>query len=151
MFKARFLVAPLVVLIIFGLIVLGGLAVYRVGWSEGYRMAQLVVGGEEGGVAPYAPYRFGFPGLFLTLGLILLLFVVVGKFLRFWAWRAAWGAGMTPPPGAGGWSTRRHWARRWYHHYPPMPPWCWDWEEGAEEPTPGAEPGAGTADAQAEI
>jgi hypothetical protein len=130
-----------VALIIFALLVVGGLAVYRVGWAEGYKMAQLVVGGEEGVIASYAPYRFGFPGVFLTLGVILLLFVVVGKFLRFWAWKASGGPWMAD------WSKPERWARHWHHHRPPMPPWHWGPEEDAQERRSRAD----SADAKAEV
>jgi hypothetical protein len=141
MSKIRFLVVPLATLILIGLLILGGFAIHRIGWTEGYRMGQLAVGGEGGTVAPYAPYGPGYSGLFLTVGVLLLLLIVIGKFFRFWAWKMVGGPWMM----AGGpWKMAhgpkgRHWARRWHRPHGPMPPWCWGWEEPSEEKAEKAE------------
>jgi len=150
-----FLLRALAALIVVGLVIGGGFAIHRISWSQGYRMGQLAAGGEEGAVAPYAPYRLGRPGLLLTAGVLLLVLLVIGKFFRFWAWNMAWGPWMM----AGGpWAMAhrpkgRHWAahRAAHRHRPhgPMPPWCWGWEqppgEGVQENE--GEPDAGTGSA----
>ena len=141
MSKIRFLVVPLAALIIIGLLLLGGLAIHSIGWSQGYKVGQLAAGSEEGATVPYGPYGFGYSGLFLTIGLLLLLLIVVGKFFRFWAWKMA--------HGLKGQRWARHWARHWHRPYGPMPPWCWDWEEPSKEEARKAEPGAETAAAEA--
>jgi hypothetical protein len=148
MSKIRFLVVPLAVLIIVGLLILGGLAVHRIGWAEGYRMGQLAAGGEEGAVAPYG---FDYRGLFLTIGLLLLLLIVIGKFFRFWAWKTVGGPWMM----AGGpWKMAsalkgERWARHWHRPHGPVSPWCWGWEEPSEEKAEKAEPDAETGAAEA--
>lgn len=113
MFRKRFWVVPPAALIIVDLLILGGFAIHRISWSQGYRMGQLAVGGGGDAVVPYAPYGFGRPGLFFTVGLLFLLLIAIGKFLRFWAWKMAGG-----PMG-------RYWARHWHRPHGPMPPWCW--------------------------
>ena len=148
MSKAKFLVVSLAALIIIGLVILGGLAIHRTGWSQGYEVGQLAAGSEEGAAVPYGPYGFRYSGLFLTIGLLLLLLIVVGKFFRFWAWKMAWGPSRMawgPWMMAHGPKGER-WARHWHRPHRPMPPWCWDWEEPSEEK---AEPDAGTGTAEA--
>ena len=144
MSKTRFLVVSLAALIIIGLLILGGLAIHRIGWSQGYKMGQLVAGSEEGATVPYGAYGFRYSGLFLTVGLILLLLIVIGKFFRFWAWKMVGAPWMMAhrPEGA-------RWARHWHRPHGPMPPWCWGWEEPSEEKAEEAEPGAETAAAEA--
>ena len=125
----------LAALIIIGLLILGGLAIHRIGWSQGYKLGQLAVGSEEGVTVPYAAYGFRYSGLFLTIGLLFLLLIMVGKFFRFWAWKMAWGPWKMaggPWKMAGGPKGER-WARHWHRSHGPMPPWCWDWEEPGEE------------------
>jgi hypothetical protein len=134
MSKKWFVVKALATLIIIGLLILGGFTIHRIGWSQGYQMGQLVAGGEKGAVAPYG---FGYPGLFLTVGLLLLLLVVIGKFLRL----LIWGPWMM----VGG-PRYAHWARHWHRPHGHMPPWCWDWERPFEEK---AEPDAETGNAEA--
>jgi len=142
MSKIRFLVVSLAALIIIGLLILGGLAIHRIGWSQGYKVGQLVAGSEEGATVAYGPYGFGYSGLFLTIGLLLLLLVVIGKFFRFWAWKMAWEPWMMagrPWKMAHG-PKGEHWARHWHRPHGPMPPWCWGWEEPSEEKAEKAEP-----------
>jgi hypothetical protein len=148
MSKAKFLVVSLAALIIIGLVILGGLAIHRIGWSQGYKVGQLAAGSEEGAAVPYGPYGFRYSGLFLTIGLLLLLLIVVGKFFRFWAWKMAWGPSRTA---WGPWMMAHgprgeRWARHWHRPHGPMPPWGWDWEEPSEEK---AEPDAETGTAEA--
>ncbi len=140
MLKKRFWVVPLSALIIVSLlIILGGFAIQRISWSQGYRMGQLAAGGEGGAVVPHAPYGFGHPGLFFTIGLLFLLLVVIGKFFRFWAWKMGGGPGR--PWAVAGGPMGAHWARHWRG---PMPPWCWGWEKPSEEKANQAGPGAGS-------
>jgi hypothetical protein len=148
MSKTRFLVVSLAALIIIGLLLLGGLAIHSIGWSQGYKVGQLAAGGEEGATVPYGPYGFGYSGLFLTIGLLLLLLIVVGKFFRFWAWKMAWGPWMMAH-GLKGQRWARHRAKHWHRPYGPMPSWCWGWEEPSEEEAKKAESGAETAAAEA--
>jgi hypothetical protein len=143
MSKTRFFVVPLATLIIIGLLILGGVAVHRIGWSQGYTMGQLAAGGEEGVTVPYVPFGLGYPGgLLLTIGLFFLLLIVIGKFFRFfWAWKMFGGPWMMAEGPKG-----ERWARHWHRPpHPPMPPWCWDWEKPSEAETeaePDAEAGA---------
>lgn len=136
MSQKRILTVGLVV-VVFGCLIVGGLAIYRSGQSQGYVMGRLSAGGDDGAVAPYG---FGYPSrrssfapFLCSAGLFVLLLVAIGKFFHFRAWKAAGG-----PKG-------EYWARRWHHG--PMGPWCWGWKE----PTEGkAEPDAETSEAEAE-
>ncbi len=139
MTKRRFWMAPLSALIIIALLALGGWAIHRATWSQGYVMGQLAAGGEGGALLPYAPYvphGFGRPPLLLTIGLIVLLLIVIGKIFRFWAWsrfaepRMAAARHWKMATGPHG----EHWAKHWHEHHGHMPPWCWDWKGLAEEP-----------------
>jgi len=133
MSKKWFVVRALATLIIISLLILGGFAIHRIGWLQGYRMGQLAASSER---SMTVPYSFGYPGLFLAVGLILLLLVVIGKFLRLLIW-GPW-AMACGPKGA-------HWARHWRRPHGPMPPWCWGWEEPSKEK---AEPDADTGAAE---
>ena len=151
MSRTWFRLAPLAILIIIGMLIVGGFVFYRISWLEGYRTGQMVAAGvADGTVVPYVPHQPGCGGLLLTLGAIFLLLLVAGKFFRFWAWRAAGGPGMMPHG-----QKSEYWARHWRRHRPhgPVPPWCWDWEEPseekAEEPTPDTD--AGDADSVATV
>jgi hypothetical protein len=131
MFRTRFLAASLAGLIIVGLLILGGFAIYRIGWTEGYGMGRLAVGTDGGVLPPYGFFGFGFPGFLLTLGVILLLLVVIGRVLRFWMWGMFLGRHMMP---GGRWKmadgpASGPWARHWQAHGRHAPPWYWDWEE----------------------
>jgi hypothetical protein len=145
MSKARFLVIPLIALIIIGLLIMGGLAIHRIGWSEGYRVGQLAADVGDTAVTPYALY--GFPSLFVTILLVLLFVIVIGKFFRLLAWKMAWGSHMMPagPWKMGGGPRGAHWAKHWHPHHGHMPPWCRD-EEKAEKARPDA--GAEAAEAR---
>jgi hypothetical protein len=111
-------------------------------------MGQLVAGGQEASTVPYAPYGLSYLGLFLTVGLVLLLLLAtIGKLFGFWAWKAIAGPWMM-----GGGPRRmararrhKHWARHWHRHHGPMPPW--GWEEPSEKD---AEPDAEADSAEAE-
>ena len=84
-FLVRAVAALIVIGLLTGLLVVGGVMIYRTGWSQGY----MVAGGEDGATVPYTPFGFGHPAPFPTffmIGLFLLLIVVIGRFFRFLAW-----------------------------------------------------------------
>jgi len=155
-FLVRALVALVVTGLLVGLLIIGGLAIYRTGWSQGYVAGQLAAEGEDVATAPYLHYGFGYIGrpvgfapFLFGAGLLFLLFVAVGQLFRLLAWKKVM-AGRPWPPAA-------HWARRWHRfHGPvphgPVPPWCWGWEKPSEEETrkAEAEPNAETGAAETE-
>ncbi|OQY17966.1 MAG: hypothetical protein B6I35_13770 [Anaerolineaceae bacterium 4572_32.2] len=57
----RFLTAGLATLLVVGLLIMGGTSIYRSGQSQGYMMGRLSAG-DDGAMAPYAPYYTGYPG-----------------------------------------------------------------------------------------
>ena len=146
MSKTRFVVVPVVILIIISLLLVGGWAIHRIGWSQGYATGQLATGGQEGAIGPYAPYGLGYLGLFLTVGLVLLLLLmVIGRIFRLWAWKMVG----VPWTMAGG-PKAEYWARHWHRPHGPMPPWCSGWEKPSEEKTHEAEPDEETGYAEAQ-
>ena len=155
MSKKWFWWRALATLILVGLLIAGGVAIHYAAWSQGYAMGQLAVEGEEAAIAPYMPHigwPFGFVphpfgvGLLFKAVLGLLFFAMICKLIRFVIWGAAF-----RPMMAGPWP--RHWRRaaRWRRMHGPMSPWCWDWDEPAEEEAKktGAEPDAETGAAEA--
>ncbi len=148
MFHRRFAGAALTVLILVGLLVAGGSAIHRSGWTQGYMMGRLSAGDEA--AVPFMPY--GYPGRgfglshslccvgpLLTIGLLFLLLIMAGKFFRFRAWKLADG-----PKG-------KDWAKHWHRHHGTKPPWhWWGWDESSEEESEAAAPEAETGDAEAE-
>jgi hypothetical protein len=155
MSKTWFVWRALVALIIIGLLVGGGWAIYRTGWSQGYMTGQLAAAAEEAVVIPYPPYAFGYPGrpvvlgglgLLVLFGLLVLPLLVIGKMARLHAGRMAGGPGKMadwpkegPPP----------WIRHWHRDRGRRPPWCWDWEEPADAQTKETGPDAQTTEAGA--
>jgi hypothetical protein len=149
MSKTRFLLAPLAFLIIIALLIAGGWAIHRIGWSEGYWMGQLATTGEAGATVPYAPYGLSYLALLLTAGLAFLMVLgLIGKLFRLWAWKTLAGPWIM----AGGpWKMAgapTNAARHWRRHHRPMHPWCWGWEEPSEDKTETAEPDAETGNAE---
>jgi len=150
MFHKRFLAVAVVALIVLGLLFAAGSAIQRSAWSQGYMMGRLAAGGEDGAVAPYALYGPGYPGgrsmcglgPILTVGTLLVLLAVVGKFFRFRAWRKADG------PEGERWA--RHWAEHWRRHHDHSSPWCWGDEKPSEKAPDKAEADAGNGEAAAE-
>ncbi|MCD6344695.1 MAG: hypothetical protein J7M17_03710 [Anaerolineae bacterium] len=131
MFKNRILARVLMAVVIIGLLIAGGVLVYRAGWSQGY----VATGGAEGVIAPYMPHGFVHPGRPLGFarfvfgaGLFFLLFVGIGHLFRLLTWRRM--------PAGGPWAGQRP--------YGPVPPWCRGWEKPHEEQ---AGSGASTGDA----
>jgi len=90
MFKSRFLFAVLAAVIIIGLLVVGGLAIYRVGWAQGYMSAQEAGVGADSAIPPSAflhpGWRFGHTPfamggrVFLMVGVLFLIFLVIKSF-----------------------------------------------------------------------
>jgi hypothetical protein len=125
-----------------GLLIAGGVAIYYLGWSQGYGTGQLPAEGEGVAPWPYLPHGPGYmarpfafamcTGLIFKLGLLLLLFCIIGKIFRCFAWGMVGGPWMM----MGGPRSRR-WARHWrrYHPHGPMPPWWWGDEKPSEETT----------------
>lgn len=152
MSRTRFLVAPLLAVIIVGLLVVGGWAIHRIGWSEGYAVGQLTDGGGELSTPPYAPIGLGYLGLFLTAGLaFLVLVMIVGKLFRFWAWKTAalpWMMAGGPWKQAVG-PNGEPWIRYWRRHHRHVPPW-WGEMPSQEASAGEAQPGekADTAGAE---
>ena len=133
----------LATLLLVGLLIAGGVATYRAGWSQGYGVGQVAVEGEEGVTLPYPTHDFGrigrplafMPFLFgagllfrIALGQVFL--AVVSRLIRFIVWGAAFHPMMCGPGPMRG-SRAARWHRR-HHVHGPMPPWCWDWDEPSE-------------------
>ena len=160
MSKKWFWMRALVMLVIVGLLAVGGVALYRAGWSQGYVAGQ-VVEGEEGAITspglgypgwhfmpvPYRAAPFVFGAVF-KIGLFLLFLAVIGRMLRFVLWGPAWRFGMAGPRFMRG--VGYHRAAHWQRMHGPVPPWCWGWwEEPREEQTKGVEPEADTGKSEA--
>jgi hypothetical protein len=129
--------------VLIGLLVAGGFAIHRLGWSQGYAAAELTAAGEEAPAPPLAPpgwrpigfaYRPLGGGLLVALLLGLIFLAVSGKLVRVIMWGAMGGPAM-----AGSWM-----ADPWGHHrhrmHGPVPPWhgsrC---EQPGERPREGDE------------
>ena len=148
MFRKRFLWTPVIVLIVIGLLVVGGFAAHRIGWSRGYMMGQMAdVGDSETPVVPrpygfvrpgryfgFSPFVFGL-GILFMLGLIPLLLVTIRRIFWLRAWKMA---GM-PMMG-------ECWARHWHRPYGPVPHWWWDRQKSPGGKAEDAEPDEGTGD-----
>ena len=89
------------------LLALGGLAVHRLGWSQGYAAAEIAAAGGEALPPPLAPQgwrpmavgRGGSLLLYLALGL--LFFALASRLLRLIVWGAVAGPRMQWHAGAG--------------------------------------------------
>jgi len=165
MSRTWFVWRALAALIIIGLLVGGGWAIYRTGWSQGYTNGQLAAATEEGGVMPYPPYAFGYPrpptalapvllglGLLGLFGLLVLPLLAIGKMISFHARGMAGGpGGAFPGRKMADWSKEGPptWIRHWHRDHGRRPPWCWDWEEPADEQTKETGPDAQTNEAGA--
>ena len=69
MSKAWCVVRGLAALILVALLVIGGIAIHRIGWSQGYIVGQLAARGDQGMAVPYG---FGPMGILLAFGLLFL-------------------------------------------------------------------------------
>ena len=116
------LLKVLAVLALVGLVIVGGFAIYRVAWSQGYHAAQLPV---EGEVVPFGHAQLGHRGVYsafgpgrclIGAGVLLLLLMAFGAVMRLFAWKsmAAYGPWGAPH---GSWNSHR------FHG--PMPPRWW--------------------------
>jgi hypothetical protein len=146
----------LVAVVTIGLLVTGGVLVYRAGWSQGYVASSPVVEGEEVEMpapgfshpgrrfasVPYPAAPFVFGAGFLKIGLLVLFLAVIGRMFRFVLWGPAGRFGMAGP-------RFRYTAARWRRMHGPVPPWCWGWAEPSEEQTGKVEPEADTGKAEA--
>ncbi len=99
-------------LLLIGLLVAGGVALYQLGYGQGYQSA--LASGTTGSTAQppypgYAPYGFGwvfpffFPpfGIFLGIGFFFLVFFIIGGLFRFGS-RRYWRDWGNPPQGPSG-------------------------------------------------
>jgi hypothetical protein len=112
--------------ILLGTLVVGGFAIHRLGWSQGYTAAELTAQGEEAPTPPltppgWRPVGFARGGLLLSLFLGLLFLAFVGKLLRLIMWGAMAGPMMHWHARGGFWHPR-HWARGTMP--PGHGPWC---------------------------
>ena len=154
MSKKWFLWRALGTLVVLGLlaslVIVGGAALQRASWSQGYAAGQQAAGIEEGEAMPetlpYTHRGFGHPGRhyfhpgyfgigwIVKIGMFFLLLVVIGKIFRWMIWG---GVMMRGGPWAMG--AHRHHHRRGRRggyrrgRHGPVPPWCWDYAESSEE------------------
>jgi len=110
--RRSWFVGLFVTLIVISLLVLGGVAIHRAGWVQGYAMGQLGTGEEGEAPVPYAPHAFGpwgyrgrylghspvLRGLGLLAGIVgvilvgkLIFGLVVFRHMRPWKWAFASG------------------------------------------------------------
>jgi hypothetical protein len=131
--------------VLIGLLVGGGFAIHRLGWSQGYAAAELTAQGEEMPTPPLAPpgwrpIGFARGGLLVSILLGLLFLAFVGRLLRIIMWGAMAGPVM-------GWhamgGSRRH-PRHWMHGQ--VPPWYGPCYKHPGDVSPGNE---GDANAEA--
>ena len=137
-----------------GLLVAGGVLVYRAGWSQGYVASSPVVEGKEIEMPAFGhpgwrfapvPYRAApimFGAGFLKIGLLVLFLAMIGRMFRFVLWGPAGRFGMAGP-------RFRHPATRWCRMHGPVPPWCWGCEGPSGEQTGKVAPEADTGKAEA--
>ena len=100
--------------ILVGLLAVGGFALHRLGWSQGFAAAEIAAEGGDVPTPPLAPAGWrpvglGRGGLPVSLVVGLLLMAFAGRLVRGIFWGALVGPGMCGP---GGWGSWRH-ARRW--------------------------------------
>ena len=145
-----FLARAVATLILIGLLVGGGFALYYAGVFQGYAVSELVAGGEEAARPAFLPeslppfghhyyWPFGVIGMLFKIVLFFVFIGIIAKLIRFvvWgsvfrhAWCGPWGKPWHGPHRMYGRRAYRRHARH-YRHGPPMPPWCWDWDEDEE-------------------
>jgi hypothetical protein len=134
MFRFGFLFRFLLALLLIGVLVGGGMALYRSGWAQGYQTGAVTAAGQSQGaqVAPSAPavpgpyyayppfaygYGYGFHPFFpfgplLGIGFFLLFFFVIGGLFRFGMHRH-WAAGGQGGPGGWGFGHGPHSPQDW--------------------------------------
>ena len=150
MSKSGFVIVPLVLAVVAGLLITGGWAVHRIGWTEGYSLGTGVAAGEASAVL-YAPTGLSYIGMFLTAGLALLvLMAFVSKLVGLWAFKtfaAPWMLAHRRAAGPAGPNAER-WAAHWHTPHGHMPPWCWGWEPATDEKSSDGTPGTKQTDSQ---
>lgn len=110
MFRLGFIGRFILTLILVGILVGGGFALYRFGWDQGYQAGAVSIAAQnQGGTPPapvpyygYAPYHYG-PGFgapfffpffpLVGIGFFLLFFILIGSLFRFGAYRRWYGYG----------------------------------------------------------
>ena len=142
MYRKWFVLGPLVALVVIGALVMGGMALYRVGWTQGSLSSPVEGGGDGSVLVPPMPFgfrnharAFAFSPLWFGLGLVFrfgIFFLVCGLIARlffFRRWRMA-----DVPRGS-------RWAGHWHPVFGSGDPWHWNWqpEEEAEKTEPTAE------------
>jgi len=156
MFSRRWYIAPLVLILIVGLLGAGGYAIHRAGWMQGYAMGQLATAGKETASMPWAarafgpwghgyrapffghsPFRSGFS---LVIGIVVLMlaakcmaYLLFGRHVRHPEWAAA-RKGRVPFEGMPGGMPMhgpagRARARRWHRMHCQMSPRFYEDEE----------------------
>jgi hypothetical protein len=131
--------------VLIGLLVAGGFAIHRLGWSQGYTAAELSAQGEEAQTPPLAPPSWrpvglARGGLLVSILLAVLFFAFVGRLLRVIMWGAMAGPAMCHAGMGRSWRHPRHWM------HGPVPPWHTPW---CEQPGERAAEGDNAASAEA--
>lgn len=142
--RSSFFVRFLALLLLLALLAIGGVALYRLGFSQGYAQAALAAEGQPQQISPALPWYPGaFPPAFgyfpfLPLGVVigwgLLLFLTLGALFRVASFSHPYWA----HPGAGPYPGRPHGFPHWA-----TPPWA------NEKPSTGSEP-EGSAQSEAQ-
>ncbi len=128
----RFLLALLVI----GVLIAGGTALYRTGMAQGYQLGALAANSANKGAAPQLPYNgympfypgypgFGFPffhpfGIFLGIGFFLLILFLIGGAFRMAMWRR-WGGPQAFGQGRCGYPAEPPWHRAWHEQRSEQP------------------------------
>jgi hypothetical protein len=136
MSKSSLVFVPLVLVIMVGLLIMGGWAIHRIGWTEGYAVGAALAAGEANPV-PYAPTGLSYVGLFLTAGLAFLILVAfTGKLLSLWAFRGIAGSWMRAhaPMGSRVAPHGEDWAAHWHRYHRHVPPWWYKGQPGDTSP-----------------
>ena len=127
MFRRRFFPTALAFLLVTTVLLAGGFALSRAGWSQGYTAGLQAGGADLAPVVPFRPYgplALGFLpllcgfGLLFFFGLFILRFFLFGR--RAWGWHKQGGPGEGP------------WMGPWGHGH--RQPWQQDPPEGQAEP-----------------
>jgi hypothetical protein len=144
MSKNGLILVPLVLVVVAGLLIAGGWAIHRIGWTEGYAVGIGRAAGEVS-LVPYTPTGLSYLALFLTAGLaFLMLMGLITKLIGLWVFKAfasPWMLAHRAPVGTGGRNGER-WPEHGYGRHRHVPPWCWGWEESAGKPPADEERGA---------
>jgi hypothetical protein len=135
MFRTKFIWWSLLSLFLVVVLAVGGYALYRLSWSQGYVAGQQITApgvapSVAPGIAPGLPYDF-FPGGWI-FSLLVFLFVIfiISRIVRTMFWLSA------GPDMMAGW--RRSWRRYPRHRHFYGGPWCYGWEDEESEKEPGA-------------